>query len=309
MNKPTWRPEDAQLLLSLREAAGIDALVFARVNTVSVAQLKELEHGEGNSFYNPQIKRSTGIKLLKKLGHEPATTCEESQPEEPAAAAAVTATVEPLNTRSTNWATSESSLQAAPSKRNLGFSPKQVLVAISFLGIVAVILTGNPWTQSKAIKAVPTPSPTPLATLAPTLPSASETTGPAAQLAFMPSPPTELSAPPKPSTEEVATPTPASPCDAKMREVGATHTTTAPLKPGNYVYFEAIEDTELCVRDHDNQVTWVKLPAGMKKTVHGSAPFLVQTSQWNKMKMFFQGRQVPINPNAPSHLVLNNQDF
>jgi hypothetical protein len=200
-------------------------------------------------------------------------------------------------------------LQAAPLKRNLGFSPKQVLVAISFLGIVAVILTGNPWAQSNAIKAVPTPSPPPLATLAPTLPSASETTGPAAQLAFMPSPPPELSAPPKPSIEEVAAKNPASPCDAKMREAGATHTTTAPLKPGNYVYFEAIEDTELCVRDHDNQVTWVRLTAGMKKTVHGSAPFLVQTSQWNKMKMFFQGRQVPINPNAPSHLVLNNQDI
>jgi hypothetical protein len=305
MNKLTWRPEDARLLLSLREAAGIDAMVFARVNTVSVAQLKELEQGEGNSFYNPQIKRSTGIKLLKKLGHEPATACEDSQPEEPAAAA--TATAEPLNSRSANWTTSESSLQAAPLKRNLGFSPKQVLVAVSFLGIVAVILTGNPWAQSNAIQAVPTPPP--LASLAPTLPSASETTGPSAQQAFMPSPPTELSAPPKPSTEEVATQTPASPCDAKMREVGATHTTTAPLKPGNYVYFEAIEDTELCVRDHDNQVTWVRLPAGMKKTVHGSAPFLVQTSQWNKMKMFFQGRQVPINPNAPSHLVLNNQDF
>lgn len=307
MNNLTWRPEDAQLLLSLREAAGIDAMVFARMNTVSVAQLKELEHGEGNSFYNPQIKRSTGIKLLKKLRHEPATSCEDTQPEEPAAAA--TATVEPLNTRSANWAPSESSLQAAPLKRNLVFSPKQLLVVVSFLGIVAVILTGNQWAQSNAIKAVPTPPPTPLATLAPTLPSASETTGPAAQLAFMPSPPTELSAPTKPSAKEVATQAPATPCDAKMREVGATHTTTAPLKPGNYVHFEAIEDTELCVRDHDNQVTWVRLPAGMKKTVHGSAPFLVQTSQWNKMKMFFQGRQVPINHHAPSHLVLNTQDF
>lgn len=308
MNKLTWRPEDAQLLLSLREAAGIDAMVFARVNTVSMTQLKELEQGEGNSFYNPQIKRSTGIKLLKKLGHEPATACEDSQPEKPAAAA--TATVEPLNTGSANWgAASESSLQAAPLKRNLGFSPKQLLVAVSILGILAVILTGNPWAPSNAIKAVPTPSFPPLATLAPTMPSASETTATAAQLAFMSNPPTELPATPKPFTEEVATTTPAPPCDAKMREAGATHTTTAPLKPGNYVYFEAIEDTELCVRDHDNQVTWVRLEAGMKKTVHGSAPFLVQTSQWNKMKMFFQGRQVPINPNSPSHLVLNNQDF
>jgi transcriptional regulator with XRE-family HTH domain len=70
MNNPSWRAEDGQLLRSLREEAGIDALVFARNNTVSLAQLKELESGGNNSFYNPAIKRNTGVKLLKKLGHD-----------------------------------------------------------------------------------------------------------------------------------------------------------------------------------------------------------------------------------------------
>lgn len=70
MKKPTWRPEDGQLLLSLREKAGIDAFVFVRTNTISLSQLKELETAEGNCFYNAQIKYCTGVKLLKNLGHE-----------------------------------------------------------------------------------------------------------------------------------------------------------------------------------------------------------------------------------------------
>lgn len=308
MNKLTWQPEDAQLLLSLREASGIDALVFARMNTLSLAQLKELERGEGNSFYNPQIKRSTGIKLLKKLGYEASMACENSKPEEPAAAVCVT--LEPTNSRPANWAASESDLQSAPLNRNLGFSPKQLLMAFSFLAVVAVVLTGNQWAQSNAITIVPSPSAPLLAKeLAPTLPSPPETSGPAAQADVMPSPVASLTEPSKPTTEVMATQIPATQCDAEMREGGVTHTPTTPLKPGNYVFFEAIEDTELCVRDHNNQVTLVRLPAGMKKTVHGSAPFLVQTSQWDKFKMFFQGRQVPINSKSPSHLVLNNQDF
>jgi hypothetical protein len=45
-NKP-WGPEDGELLQSIREKAGMDALVFARANTISLAQLQELEGGEG----------------------------------------------------------------------------------------------------------------------------------------------------------------------------------------------------------------------------------------------------------------------
>jgi hypothetical protein len=71
MNKTQiWRTEEAQLLRQLREEAKTDSLVFARLNALSLAQLQELEgHGAGG-FYNPQIKANTGIKLLKKLGHE-----------------------------------------------------------------------------------------------------------------------------------------------------------------------------------------------------------------------------------------------
>jgi hypothetical protein len=70
MNNFSWRSEDGQLLRRLREEAGIDALVFARNNTLSLAQLKELELGGNGCFYTPAIKHNTGVKLLKKLGHD-----------------------------------------------------------------------------------------------------------------------------------------------------------------------------------------------------------------------------------------------
>lgn len=310
MNKLTWQPEDAQLLLSLREAAGIDALVFARMNTVSVAQLKELEKGEGNSFYNPQIKRSTGVKLLKKLGHEVAMVCGDMKSEEPAPALDIAQ--EPMNPRAANWVANEPSLQAAPLNRSLDFSPKPLLVAFSVLAFGAVVLMGNHWAQSNAKRAVPSPSaPLKASELSTTIPTAAEASAAASQPAFAPIQhlPPALSVTPTPATEPMANPTPALKCEAKMREASATHTTTAPLRPGNYVFFEAVEDTELCVLDHDDQLTLVKLPAGMKKTVRGSPPFLVQTNQWDKLKMFFQGRRVPMDSHAPAHLVLKNQDF
>jgi hypothetical protein len=81
MNNQPWSPEDGELLLRLRTSAGIDAFIFARTNTLSVAQLQELESGEGQNFYSELIKRNAGIKLLKKLGYDyPVNEIQETLP-------------------------------------------------------------------------------------------------------------------------------------------------------------------------------------------------------------------------------------
>ena len=46
MNTQPWGPEDGELLQKLRKNADIDAFVFARANTISAAQLHELESGQ-----------------------------------------------------------------------------------------------------------------------------------------------------------------------------------------------------------------------------------------------------------------------
>jgi hypothetical protein len=47
----------------------------------------------------------------------------------------------------------------------------------------------------------------------------------------------------------------------------------------------------------------------MKRRVNGEAPFLVHTSNWQHLKMFYQGRRVQTGDNIQQHMVLNSQFF
>lgn len=65
-----WSQEHGALLKKLRENARLDVSSLAHRNTVSKSQVIQLEDGGDSSFYNPDIKYSTGKKLLKFLGHD-----------------------------------------------------------------------------------------------------------------------------------------------------------------------------------------------------------------------------------------------
>ena len=69
MTTPLWQPSDGQLLKSLREQAGLDRAVLARMASMTVQHLKGLEEGEGGEFYSPAIKAQMGRALLARLGH------------------------------------------------------------------------------------------------------------------------------------------------------------------------------------------------------------------------------------------------
>ena len=69
MTYPLWQRSDGELLKALREQAGLDPVVLARMGTMTVHQLRGLEDGQGGEFYSPQIKAHMGRSLLAKLGH------------------------------------------------------------------------------------------------------------------------------------------------------------------------------------------------------------------------------------------------
>lgn len=154
MNKLTWRPADGQLLLSLREKAGIDASVFARDNTVSLAQLKELETADGHRFYSAQIKRNAGVKMLKNLGHElprelPQENSESNDSSEPDTDANRYKTP-PLKSKST------SEIKAS---RHKGFL-KTMVILLAALTFGATVFMGSNWARQNAnlplyVKALP----------------------------------------------------------------------------------------------------------------------------------------------------------
>jgi hypothetical protein len=311
MNNPTWRSEDGQLLRSLREEAGIDELVFARNNTVSLAQLKELELGGHGSFYNPAIKRSTGAKLLKKLGHDLVTPEVVSMAQE----SAEPSVNESASVMAAVMAPAPASHPQAPSdsqrKRLVQPALFWTLGVLSLVALTALkpwSLWDGPATDRRS---------DPHATLAPSpkVLSAPKTapSGPAHREPKPSASPTEAIGL-APATNElsrpavkVSLPTATPACDWQHRDNSKTHTPNQPLKPGNYVYLEAQADTELCVLDSQNHKTMVQLKAGMATSVYGSAPFLVYSQDWQNLKLFFQGRRVADTLTDVQHLLLDSQ--
>jgi hypothetical protein len=311
MNNPSWRSEDGQLLRSLREEAGIDELVFARTNTVSLAQLRELERGGNSSFYNPAIKRSTGVKLLKKLGHDlvtPEMVILAIEPTEPNVIA-------PLSAAAPMMAQASLSPPQPPSdSQPRGLFQPPFFWALSLLSLMALIAI-KPWNlldvpatdRRSAHLATQDLSSSALSTPAPTQPS------PAKSALTQPPEPAQVIASayattePPAATVKVSAPTVNSACDWQHRDNGKTHTPSQPLKPGNYVYLEAQADTELCVLDSQNQKTLLQLKAGMAKSVYGSAPFLVFSQDLHTLKLFFQGRRVHEALDDMQYLLLNSQ--
>lgn len=298
MNPKTWRPEDGQLLQNLRLKAGIDSHVFARNNTLSHAQLQELESGVGHSFYSELIKHNAGVKLLKKLGYEPA----EPVTQEPEAV------LEELTAKSDTKPTqvisrAERPSEAAEAKTRL--APHKIMIRpVIWMGILLSLAVVT-------VVSLKIQSPLPNQRFQDQLPQ-SHNAQPDGQISasqsteYLEKPVSlEPSAVPASTVPERA-PIASIACEDVHRKNSKLHTTSNPLKPGNYIYIEAKADSELCVLDSDNKLSILALKAGMNQKVNGLAPFLLHTSNWQGLQVFFQGRLVHTELGDSSHLLLQS---
>ena len=313
MNNKPWRPEDGQLLHRLREKAGLDALVFARHNTVSLAQLHELEQGGESSFYSPQIKRSTGVKLLRKLGYEfPPEETLAAPPAESLAAAPLAASpapdvhiAVPAPTGPIPTPGKSGFFVQAPVLWGIGLSTLAMLV---FWGPIRQMANTGTSPASPLVKASVHTSTPPQAAALPMAPRAPNTTA-------QPAPETAMALPAilpvtdKPTASTRSANSTALACDWQHRDTSTVFRQSDPLKPGNYVHFVAQADTTLCVLDQNNQLTTLNLAAGASKSVFGQAPFLVQTRDWQDLQIFFQGRRVHAAQLGVQHIQLLSQAF
>ena len=308
MNNKPWGPDDGKLLQSIRQKAGIDALVFARANTLSLAQLQELEGGEGRGFYSELIKCNTGIKLLKKLGHEvpePSTVATEP----------IAVTVQTVASPSTSAA--DKPMPAETVRRVVHSSAVMTRPTILTGALLVLVLLGFWGLQN--FKPSPPESPAPLSVQRENAqaPSASMTTA----SAVLQAPNATSTNPAIQAPDQAAQPDSRAPmvartneptkltavsCEEPHRLNSANHTPSNPLKPGNYIYIEARTDSQLCVLDSQNKLSTLTLKAGMNQTVNGVAPFLVHPSNWQGLQVFFQGRPVRMEHEGNAHLMLNS---
>ena len=313
MNKSAiWRTEEAQLLRQLRENAKTDSLVFARLNAISLAQLKELEGLGSGSFYNPHIKANTGIKLLKKLGHEWVPP-EESLNTEPNLDSAAAAILAPSAT--TVLAPHQPRLRAlsTPDHRP-AFSHTSPVKAGALL-----LLGGLSWMTWHLLGHQATPHPNVVSWFglnkAPLALDFAQNLSPDKTDDVARSSPNQnamqrIQATPaiESSWNNTAMPE-ASTCDGQFRQASFGYEPANPIKAGNYIHFLASQDVSLCVRDQQNQLTSLELKAGTSRSVYGDPPFLVHSPKWSSLQVFFQGRPVNGIPDGSAHWLFKTRSL
>lgn len=290
-----WSDDDARLLTRLREQAGLDRVTFARRNTLSPAQLAELEDGGQGRFYNDRIKAHTGHTLLRKLGHTAAASAAARAGLLPGAArtaaagpeTAVTDTPPPLP-RPVRMSEPVPMPVAAPA------APRVMKVAMGVLALAGIGVGLFIATDPDRIPAMPA------------LAAPSDASMPV-PLAQAPAPTASAQAPATETVVATATPTgdvlpmaaSAAGC-APVPQAGLTRATPpGAIRPANYVHLESTSDVSVCVVDATGKPTAAVVGPGEGLSVYGEPPFVVQTAQWNDLRVFFQGMRVHVDLSAP----------
>jgi hypothetical protein len=94
------------------------------------------------------------------------------------------------------------------------------------------------------------------------------------------------------------------------KSLTAEPTPAAPVsinKTGTYVYLLPTKDVQVCVDDGKRVRTVVTLKAGEGKSIHGSSPWVIASTQINALQIYFQGSKVMIPKDAGQRIVLKEQ--
>jgi transcriptional regulator with XRE-family HTH domain len=116
MTSSKWQSEDAALLKKLRNDKRLDQHAFARMTSISIEQVVQLENGGVTAFHTPILKYQLGRKLLRLLGTD---TKEELAKASQLQLADTSALSQMISSEDKNFALKTLDKIAAQSKRNL----------------------------------------------------------------------------------------------------------------------------------------------------------------------------------------------
>lgn len=297
-----WLAEDGVRLKKLRTDAGLEPATFARKNSLSPAMLKQLEDGGDSAFYSKAIKFQTGRKLLKLFGEDV------SNPE-PVSNAVEVAELSVEEKEQIAKTASEiirvSEMNIASPQRNLiiddllkVWHSNRSLVITLCLGVVlliGVISKHTSFSQNTTARAAKTNEIVDVQLSAGTLGTASSiavadkdvakaVSTVANQAAANPEPPV-VSVTPSQITK-------ISSANCKWSTDIAATTSASPTKAGNYVFFIATKDVDVCVMDKSNVANEFKLKASAERNVSGTPPFRIYSNDLKDIKVFYQGFRI-----------------
>ena len=331
--------DDAAHLKSLRLAADLDHAQLALMVNLSAAQVRQLEEDGDSLFYSPQIKAQSlrrVIRTLENASQEPQTVAS-IEPPAPRSSASVIDDIIRLSEKNL-----KSQVVHSDVRRPGGSWPKLLGtwgLAALLLGLGlwqynrhnsqalyeewVEPITGKvlPAPQTNQTEEVPAVVPEVIAA-APAALKAEAISAPVAaavapsavaastQSAVVAPPAKETTAKETAAKETAATKNPAAASTASVSDCAnittapVTVTSVSPNKPGSYVYLVANKTTTVCVDDGKNKRNLVTLTPGAGRSIHGSPPWTIATSEFKSVQVYFQGAKVWVPPEAGSRIYL-----
>ena len=305
---------EAEILKTLREAAGLDVAQLAAMANLSAGQVRQLEEGGDSHFYSPQIKAQSMRRVLRLLQNQPSA-------EEAAALAALEQAPKSVNVIDDIIRLSEISLKTTidTSLVRRPASPYKALLLVGAALVVVFMLLNwqanhtkpqnlfsewiEPFTAKPVDEAAPAQEEPVTQVPLPVKPMKPETT---VTESVSPAPVSPAAAP----TESAAISNSNSQLAGDCKLLTAEPTPALPVsvnKPGSYVYLLPTKDVQVCVDDGKRVQTVVNLKAGQGRSIHGSSPWVIGSNQISAVQVYFQGSKVMIPKDVGQRIVLKEQ--
>jgi len=310
MDQPS--ENEAEILKTLRETAGLDVTQLAAMANLSPGQVRQLEEGGDTHFYSPQIKAQSMRRVLRLLQNQPSAEDAAAQAALEQAPKSVNVIDDIIRLSETNLkSTIDTSLVRRPS------SPYKALLVVGAALVVVFVLLNwqanqtptpqiftewiEPFTAKPVVETAPVKEeePAPQAPV-PTKPVEAANTV-TENISPVLTPPVVVPAVAVPAVAEVA---------GDCKSLTAEPTPALPVsvnKPGTYVYLLPSKDVQVCVDDGKRVRTVVNLKAGEGRSIHGSSPWVIGSNQISAVQVYFQGSKVMIPKDAGQRIVLKEQ--
>ena len=320
MDQPS--ENDAEILKTLREAAGLDVAQLAAMANLSAGQVRQLEEGGDSYFYSPQIKAQSMRRVLRLLQNQPSA-------EEVAALAALEQVPKSVNVIDDIIRLSETNLKSTidTSLVRRPASPYKALLLVGAALVVVFMLLNwqanhtkpqnlfsewiEPFTAKPVAEAAPAqeePAPHPPTASKPLEAASTTVTEHISPVLAPPVAVAAVTAPTATAPAVKASSVTEAVVDCKL--LSAEPTPALPVsvnKPGSYVYLLPTKDVQVCVDDGKRVQTVVNLKAGQGRSIHGSAPWVIGSNQISAVQVYFQGSKVMIPKDVGQRIVLKEQ--
>jgi transcriptional regulator with XRE-family HTH domain len=305
---------EAEILKTLREAAGLDVAQLAAIANLSAGQVRQLEEGGDSYFYSPQIKAQSMRRVLRLLQNQPSA-------EEAAAFAELEQVPKSVNVIDDIIRLSETNLKSTidTSLVRRPASPYKALLLVGAALVVVFMLLNwqakqtepqnlfSEWIEPFTAKPVAEAAPAQEESVAQaSLPVKPIEPGTTVTESVSPGPVSPAAAP----TESVAISNSSSQLAGDCKLLRAEPTPASPVsvnKPGSYVYLLPTKDVQVCVDDGKRVQTVVDLKAGQGRSIHGSSPWVISSNQISAVQVYFQGSKVMIPKDVGQRIVLKEQ--